>query len=71
MRLPEVVETMGATTVGTVKTLQGQRSWPAWAEVACALAMGKEYLQARAQFLCHTCVWERQGQQFGRLQQPP
>ena len=56
---------MEAPAAGTEKTLRGQRSWPAWVEVACALAVGKEDLQARAQSLCHTYAWERQGSSLG------
>ena len=55
-----MVETVEALAVVTVKILQGQRSWPAWVEVACSLVVGEEDLLARAQSLCHTCtLWER------------
>ena len=67
-----MVETVEVPAVVTVKTLRGQRSWPAWVEVAYALVVGEEDLQARAQSLCHTwALWKRQGQQPGRLQQAP
>ena len=60
LRLPEVVDTTEEPAAVTVKTLRGQRSWPARVEVACALVVGKEDLLARAQSLCHTCaLWER------------
>ena len=63
-----MVETAEAPAVVTVKTFQGQRSWSPWVEVTCALVMGEEDLLAQEQSLCHTyAMWERQGQQLGRL----
>ena len=56
MRLPKVVETVEAPAAMTVKILRGQRSWPAWVEVAYALVMGEEDLWTQAQSLCHTCA---------------
>ena len=43
-----MVETVEAPTVVTVKTLQGQRSWLPWVEVADTLVVGEEDLLARA-----------------------
>ena len=62
MRLPEVVENVGAHAAVIVKNLRDHRSWPAWVEVACALVMGEKDLLARVKFLCHTYArWERKG----------
>ena len=57
-----MVETIEVPTAVTVKTFRGQRSWPAWVEVDCALVVGEEDWRVWAQSLCHTCtLWERQG----------
>ena len=67
-----MVETMEVPAAVTLKTLRGQRSWPAWVKVDCALVVGEEDLRAWAQSLCHTyALWESQGQQPGRLQPAP
>ena len=66
-----MVETVEGSVVGVVRILRGQKYWPTWVEEACGLGVGEEDREARAQFWCHICVQEKQGQQLGRIQQDP
>ena len=44
LRLPGMVENVETPAAGTAKISWGRRSWPAWVEVACSLAVGEEDL---------------------------
>ena len=50
-----MVETAEASATRTVKTLRGQRSWPGWVDVVCALVVCEEETECRR-------VWEVEDQ---------